>query len=184
MLAWESMYAWVCRQPVKMLNAHPDTNGYYRIPARGANDRRGWSIPHIVRILDFDIPARPAFLDHELCPYTDPCGKNIHGEPAYRQNWSPSMSDKIASALQYAHNLKLIHRDIKPENMLLAILAINIKNNNLAQPLEKSSPHTKLHDEVGAHPVLAHQIFTKSFDASVEDGTAEAICYVLNMSVD
>ncbi|HLZ55534.1 MAG TPA: protein kinase [Ktedonosporobacter sp.] len=74
--------------------------------------------PHIVRILDFGMQEDVPFLVMEYAPNGTLRQRYPRGIPL-----SPSLVvpyvKQLASALQYAHDQKLIHRDVKPENMLL-----------------------------------------------------------------
>ena len=74
--------------------------------------------PHIVRVLDFAIDQTTPYLVIEYAPNGTLRQRHPEGTKvppvlviAYVK--------QIASALQYAHDHKLIHRDIKPENLLL-----------------------------------------------------------------
>ncbi len=74
--------------------------------------------PHIVRVLDFDVLEDLAFLVMEYAPFGSL-------RQQYRGVAVPlpavvSYVRQVASALQYAHDQKVIHRDVKPENMLIA----------------------------------------------------------------
>jgi serine/threonine protein kinase len=74
--------------------------------------------PHIVRVLDFDIKDGKPFVVLEHAPN----GSLSQRHPRGIQVSLPTVVDyigQVASALQYAHEKKLIHRDIKPENMLI-----------------------------------------------------------------
>ncbi len=74
--------------------------------------------PHIVRILDYGIEDKTPFLVMDYAP-----------NGTLRQRYPKgtilpltlvvSYVKQIASALQFAHDKKLIHRDVKPENLLL-----------------------------------------------------------------
>jgi serine/threonine protein kinase len=73
---------------------------------------------HIVRVLDFGIHNGVPFLVMDYAPNGSlrqqyPKGTRLP------LNTTVSYVKQIASALEYAHNHKLIHRDIKPENILL-----------------------------------------------------------------
>jgi serine/threonine protein kinase len=74
--------------------------------------------PHIIRVLDFDVQQGVPFLVLEYAP-----NGSLRQKHPYRERVPlPQVLDytqQIASALQYAHDRKLIHRDVKPENMLL-----------------------------------------------------------------
>lgn len=74
--------------------------------------------PAIVRVLEFGVEDNTPFLVMDYAPNGTlrtryPAGSRLEPEEVL-----PHLQ-QIASALQYAHNAKLIHRDIKPENMLL-----------------------------------------------------------------
>jgi serine/threonine protein kinase len=74
--------------------------------------------PHIIRVLDFGLDENIPFLVMDYAPN----GTLRHHHP--KGTLLPpvvvvSYVTQIASALQYAHDRKLIHRDIKPENLLL-----------------------------------------------------------------
>jgi serine/threonine protein kinase len=74
--------------------------------------------PHIVRVLDFAVKNGTPFLVMEYAAngtlrQRHPYGTLLPVETII------SYVRQVASALQYAHDQRLIHRDIKPENMLL-----------------------------------------------------------------
>src|SRR2546421_621478 len=74
--------------------------------------------PHIMRVLDFAVQDGTPFLVMDYAPG----GTLRHRHP--RDTRMPldtivSYVNQVASALQYAHDQRLIHRDVKPENMLL-----------------------------------------------------------------
>ncbi len=74
--------------------------------------------PNIVRILDFGVERRTPFIVMEYAPNGTLRERHPKGT---RVSLSTIVSyvKQIASALQYAHDERLIHRDIKPENMLI-----------------------------------------------------------------
>ena len=74
--------------------------------------------PHIVRVLDFDVENNRPFLVMDYAPNGSlrerhPKGTRLPSATVV------SYVKQVASALQYAHDQKLIHRDVKPGNMLL-----------------------------------------------------------------
>ena len=76
--------------------------------------------PHIVQVLDFGIEDTTPFLAMRYAPNGTLRQRHCSGSQL-----SPdiivSYLEQIASALQYAHEQKLIHRDIKPQNMLIGL---------------------------------------------------------------
>ena len=74
--------------------------------------------PHIVRVYEFGIGDDAPYLVMDYAPN----GSLRQLYPKGTQLPLEAIIDyvkQMASALQYAHERKLIHRDIKPENMLL-----------------------------------------------------------------
>ncbi len=76
------------------------------------------SHPHIVRVLDFALHEGIPFLVMEYAPggslrTRHPAGTRLPLDTIV------SYVSQVASALQYAHDQRLMHRDVKPENMLL-----------------------------------------------------------------
>ncbi len=74
--------------------------------------------PNIIRVLDFGLEDGIPFLVMDYAPNGTlrqryPKGVQLHLVTIV------SYIKQVASALQYAHDRKLIHRDVKPENMLL-----------------------------------------------------------------
>lgn len=74
--------------------------------------------PHIIRVFDFNVIDNTPFLVMDYAPNGTLRQRHPKGSHLAPATFMPYVMD-IASALQYAHDQKLIHRDIKPENMLL-----------------------------------------------------------------
>ncbi len=74
--------------------------------------------PYIVRVLDFGVEANTPFLVMDYAPKGTFRQRFLHGRPLPPTPLFPYIK-QAASALQYAHDKKLVHRDVKPENMLL-----------------------------------------------------------------
>ena len=74
--------------------------------------------PNIVRVLDFGIDGKIPYLVMSYAPNGTLRQRHPKGKPLTLDSITPYVK-QIASALQYAHDDKLIHRDIKPENMLI-----------------------------------------------------------------
>jgi serine/threonine protein kinase/regulation of enolase protein 1 (concanavalin A-like superfamily) len=75
--------------------------------------------PAIVRILDFGLRDTTPYLIMDYAPNGTLRQRFLKGTPLAPDTLFPFVG-QIASALQYAHEHKLIHRDIKPENILLS----------------------------------------------------------------
>jgi len=74
--------------------------------------------PNIVRVFDFDVEEGTPFLVMSYAPNGNLRQLYAKGM-VLPPNTIISYVKQVTSALQYAHDEKLIHRDIKPENMLL-----------------------------------------------------------------
>jgi eukaryotic-like serine/threonine-protein kinase len=74
--------------------------------------------PHIVRTLDFDVEEGTPFLIMSYAPKGSLRQHHPQGIPL-PPTVVLSYVKQVASALQYAHDRKLIHRDVKPHNLLL-----------------------------------------------------------------
>jgi serine/threonine protein kinase len=74
--------------------------------------------PHIVRVLEFGMEQETPYLVMEYAPYGSLRQRHPKGTILPMQTIITYVN-QVASALQYAHDQKLIHRDIKPENMLI-----------------------------------------------------------------
>jgi eukaryotic-like serine/threonine-protein kinase len=74
--------------------------------------------PHIVRVLDFAVEDGSPFLVMEYAPNGTLRQRHPQSAPIPLDTMV-SYVKQVASALQYAHDTRLIHRDVKPENMLV-----------------------------------------------------------------
>lgn len=74
--------------------------------------------PSIIRVLEYDVLDNVPFLVMEYAPKGTLRQHHPRGRHLSLSTVVPYVQ-QVASALQYAHNRKLIHRDVKPENMLL-----------------------------------------------------------------
>jgi serine/threonine protein kinase len=85
---------------------------------REAQILAGLAHPHIVRVLDFAVQDGMPFLVMEYAP-GGTLRQRHPKETLLLLETIVSFVGQTASALQYAHDQRLIHRDVKPENMLL-----------------------------------------------------------------
>jgi len=76
--------------------------------------------PSIIQVLEFGVERNTPYLVMEYAPNGSLRGRFPKGSRLSTEDIQPYVM-QIASALQHAHDEKLIHRDIKPENMLLGI---------------------------------------------------------------
>jgi serine/threonine protein kinase/tetratricopeptide (TPR) repeat protein len=74
--------------------------------------------PHIVRTLDFGVHEGTPFLVMQYALHGSMRTSHPRGTILPITTILPYLKE-VASALQYAHDQKIIHRDIKPENILL-----------------------------------------------------------------
>ncbi len=76
--------------------------------------------PNIVQVLDFGVEGRTPFIVMEYAPN----GTLRQRHPKGTRVLLPTIVSyvkQVASALQYAHDERLVHRDVKPENMLIGV---------------------------------------------------------------
>ncbi len=74
--------------------------------------------PHIVQVLDFGVEGYTPFLVMMYAPNGTLRQRYTRGIPLPTELIVDYVK-QVASALQFAHQQRLVHRDIKPENMLL-----------------------------------------------------------------
>jgi serine/threonine protein kinase len=76
--------------------------------------------PSIIQVLEFGVEDNVPFVVMDYAPNGTLRTRFPKGGRLSPEDIQPYVM-QIASALQYAHDEKLIHRDIKPENMLLGV---------------------------------------------------------------
>lgn len=74
--------------------------------------------PHIVRVLEFGVEGKTPYLVMDYAANGTLRQRHPKGTRLAPATIIPYVK-QVASALQYAHDKKLIHRDVKPENMLV-----------------------------------------------------------------
>ena len=92
-----------------------DSMDYFRTEARTLAHLKH---PNIVQVLDSGVEGLTPYLIMQYAPNGTLRQRHPREVPV-TLNVVVSYVTQMASALQYAHNQKLIHRDIKPENMLI-----------------------------------------------------------------
>src|SRR5690348_12967968 len=103
---------------IKILHVHMEQHTHEQF-RREAHTIAHLQHPHIVRVLDFGFQDQMPYLVMEYTPNgtlrtRHPKGTRLPLEQIIRY------VKQIASALDYAHQQRVIHRDVKPENMLLS----------------------------------------------------------------
>ncbi len=114
---------------------------------------------HIVRVLDFAIDDGIPFLVMEYATGGTLRQRHAKGARLPLESILPYVQ-QVASALEYAHDQRLIHRDVKPENMLLGprdeVLLSDFGLAMLApQMLSPYSTHAEVQQVAGTSPYLA-----------------------------
>jgi serine/threonine protein kinase len=74
--------------------------------------------PNIVRVFDFNVEEGVPYLVMDYAPAGSLRQNLPQGVPLPLETIFPLVK-QVASALQYAHDQRLVHRDVKPENMLV-----------------------------------------------------------------
>ncbi|MDQ2716799.1 MAG: serine/threonine protein kinase [Chloroflexota bacterium] len=102
---------------IKILNTHLDRQDIidFRKEARIVAHLRH---PHIVSMLDFGVEDDEPFLVMDYAPNGTLRQRHPRGSRLAPTTILPYLLN-VGSALQFAHNERLIHRDVKPENMLI-----------------------------------------------------------------
>src|SRR6266849_2272624 len=114
--------------------------------------------PHIIRVLDYAVENGTPFLVMEYAANGTLRQRHPHGTLLPFETII-SYVRQVASALQYAHDQRLIHRDIKPENMLLGATGeILLSDFGLAMPASHTVDQSTQAMEIsfaGTTPYLA-----------------------------
>jgi len=111
--------------------------------------------PHIVRVLDFGMQDNSIpYLVMDYAPHGSlreqyPKGARLP------LSVITSYVNQIASALQYAHDEKLIHRDVKPENMLLGRHGEILLSDFGISVVTQATQSQSLQEAVGTVPYMA-----------------------------
>ncbi len=102
---------------IKVMHTHVDSENMEHFRAE-AFAIAHLAHPCIIRVLDFDVENNVPFLVMEYAPHGNLRQRHPKGTRVPPHVFLPYVR-QVASALQYAHDQKLIHRDVKPENMLI-----------------------------------------------------------------
>ena len=105
------------RAAIKILNTHLTSDSVEHFRSEAHTVAR-LIHPHIIRVLDFGVEENIPYLAMDYAPNGS---IRQHHPRGIRLPLDTVISyvKQVATALQYAHEKKLIHRDVKPENLLL-----------------------------------------------------------------
>lgn len=110
--------------------------------------------PHIVRVLECGVEKNLPFLVLTYAPGGALRQRHPRGARLPLERISLYIS-QIASALQYAHDRKLIHRDIKPENILISQHdTLLLSDFGLVLLMQSTNAHTQ-QEMAGTVPYMA-----------------------------
>ena len=111
--------------------------------------------PNIIRVLEFGLEDKTPFLVMDYAPNGTLRQHHPKGSILSIATIVP-YAKQIASALQYAHDEKLIHRDIKPENMLVGSqVEILLSDFGIALAAESSRYQNTTQEVVGTVAYMA-----------------------------
>jgi eukaryotic-like serine/threonine-protein kinase len=114
--------------------------------------------PNIVRVLEFNVQDGTPYLVVDFAPNGTLRKRHPRSIPVPLSTVVGYVR-QIASALQYAHEQKVIHRDVKPENMLVGrrneILLSDFGIAVVAQSSRYSSGNSKVQDMAGTIAYMA-----------------------------
>lgn len=102
---------------VKVASTYLSPQGYTKFEEE-ARTIAGLIHPQIVRLLEFDLKDGLPFLIMDYAPQGTLRQRHPKGTQLSLQQVVYYI-EQVASALQYAHDRKVIHRDVKPENLLI-----------------------------------------------------------------
>ena len=135
----------------------------------------GMSHPNILPVLEFGIHEEKPFLVMDHVPNSSLRERHPRGIPVPLPT-IVSYVKKIAEALQYAHDKKIIHRNIRPENILIGsdnqiLLA------GFGVPAIQSNLSSLSHPSTGAHFYMAPEQFHGKHHVASDQYTLAVMVY-------
>jgi eukaryotic-like serine/threonine-protein kinase len=110
--------------------------------------------PSIVPLLDFGLENETPFLVMEYAPNGTLRQRHRSGERV-RLDIVASYVQQMASALQFAHDQRLIHRDVKPQNMLIGNHKQVLLSDFGLATIARSEHSPSVGDLIGTVPYMA-----------------------------
>jgi serine/threonine protein kinase len=110
--------------------------------------------PHIIRLLDYGVEGRHPFLVMNYARAGTLRQRHPRGTPLSPLQVA-SYVKQIASALQHAHEHKLIHRDVKPDNILFGDNDTILLSDFGLVTIAQSTQSRKTQEVAGTAPYMA-----------------------------
>jgi serine/threonine protein kinase len=117
--------------------------------------------PNIVRVLEFGVEGIVPFLVMDYAPNGTLRQRHPKGEPVPPLTII-SYVKQVASALQYAHDNRVVHRDVKPENMLISRQNMILLSDFGVALVTQSSLHQSLSGVAGTIAYMSPEQFEAS----------------------
>jgi len=131
--------------------------------------------PHIVRVHDFGLDGNKPFLVMEYV-VGESLGQRLERDRKLSEAEALRVIGQIGSALQWAHQRRVIHRDVKPDNILLAANGhAKLADLGLVKNLESDLCLTKTQSGLGTPNFMAPEQFA---DAK----RADALCDLYSLA--
>lgn len=108
--------------------------------------------PHIVRVFDAGEFDGRAYVSQEICDYESL--KSRMGAPQ-PPNEVAAMVERLADAVDHAHQQGVLHRDIKPSNILFADNEVKLADFGLAKLTDINDGITRTRDVMGSPAYMA-----------------------------
>lgn len=108
--------------------------------------------PHIVRVFDAGEFDGRAYVSQEICDYESLNSRMGTPQPP---NEVAAMVERLADAVDHAHQQGVLHRDIKPSNILFADHEVKLADFGLAKLTDINDGITRTRDVMGSPSYMA-----------------------------
>jgi serine/threonine protein kinase len=131
--------------------------------------------PHLVRVLDFGLDGNKPYLVMEHVSGGS-LGDRLKKQGRLAEDEAVAIITQTASALQWAHERRLVHRDVKPDNILLDEEGrAKLTDLGLVKNLDEESCLTKPLDYLGTPNFTAPEQF-------MDPRKADALCDLYSLA--
>jgi serine/threonine protein kinase len=115
--------------------------------------------PHVVRVLDFGLDGYKPFLVMEFVGGGS-LGQRLEREGRLAEAEAVELITQAGTALQWAHERRLVHRDVKPDNILLSAEGkAKLSDLGLVKHLDDKAQLTKALDYLGTPNFMSPEQF-------------------------